>query len=590
MTCGAAPGSPPSRASRTRKLDRSVRPQAPGSGVVRARGLLEPLRLFAVAVGFLTRVPVPQTDIRVDDLRRASAFFPLVGLGVAGVGVAVRAAFEPIWGSGVATLAAIAAMILVTGAFHEDGLADTADGLWGGWDPAARLAIMRDSRIGTYGAVALIIVIALRAGLLLPLGLADFTRAVICGHVLARASTLLLARILRPAGGPGSVGGGPLPAGDPPPPVTPSPRVPLPPRVWMGRRSWAGGGGWGFRWWGRSARRALGWRRRWWRRRLGWRREHGRQFRWRRVWSSVLAVRGCSGGAWEASPVMRSGRPTRWWSSPLSPPSSRWQGRDCCEDGRPGACPARPAAPRRSCRGRSPLLRRGQGVRSRTGGSRPRAGGRGSAAPQPRVRPGRGIARPPGPRDGRGLGPAGRARRATGRAVVRRMGGATLERSVAPGPGRGAGGPARLRGLHATRRRALRRRGGSCPGGAARSHGGARPPGACRDPRRTTATGRRRRPRPLTGRRAHPRSRLRSRGRARTPRRSLGPRRPELLTLEPRVGLWPVRIPPVQRIRRAISLTTTRRPGSLRASRGKKGRSAPGRLDRRGRRRRRNPR
>src|SRR6266511_3125259 len=134
MTCGAAPGSPPSRASRTRKLDRSVRPQAPGSGVVRARGLLEPLRLFAVAVGFLTRVPVPQTDIRIDDLRRASAFFPLV---------------------------------------------------------------------------------ALRADLLLPLGLADFTRAVVCGHVLARASTLLLARILRPAGGPGSVGGDPLPAGAP---------------------------------------------------------------------------------------------------------------------------------------------------------------------------------------------------------------------------------------------------------------------------------------------------------------------------------------------------------------------------------------
>ena len=182
--------------------------------MVRARAFLEPLRLFAVAVGFLTRVPVPQTDIGADDLRRASAFFPLVGVGVAGVGVAVRAAFEPIWGTGVATLAAIAAMILVTGAFHEDGLADTADGLWGGWDPAARLAIMRDSRIGTYGAVALIIVIALRAGLLLPLGLADFTRAVICGHVLARASTLLLARILRPAGGPGSVGGGPLPAGD----------------------------------------------------------------------------------------------------------------------------------------------------------------------------------------------------------------------------------------------------------------------------------------------------------------------------------------------------------------------------------------
>ena len=164
--------------------------------MARVHDFREPLRLLAVAVGFLTRVPVPRTEIGSDDLRRASAWFPLVGLGVAGVGVAVRAAAEPIWGAGVGTVAAVAAMILVTGAFHEDGLADTADGLWGGWDPAGRLAIMRDSRIGTYGAVALILVIALRIGLLLPLGLADFARAVACGHVLGRASTLLLARFL----------------------------------------------------------------------------------------------------------------------------------------------------------------------------------------------------------------------------------------------------------------------------------------------------------------------------------------------------------------------------------------------------------
>jgi len=140
-------------------------------------------------------------DVEADDLRRASAFFPLVGLGVAGVGVAVRAAVEPLWGTGVATIAAIAAMIAVTGVFHEDGLADTADGLWGGWDPAARLAIMRDSRIGTYGTVALITALGLRTSLLLPLGLADFARAVACGHVLGRASTLLLARLLPAASG-----------------------------------------------------------------------------------------------------------------------------------------------------------------------------------------------------------------------------------------------------------------------------------------------------------------------------------------------------------------------------------------------------
>jgi adenosylcobinamide-GDP ribazoletransferase len=162
--------------------------------------MVEPLRLLVVAVGFLTRVPVPRIDLDADDLRRASALFPLVGLGVAGVGVAVRIATEPLWGTGVATVAAIVAMIVVTGAFHEDGLADTADGLWGGWHPAARLAIMRDSRIGTYGTVALIAALGLRASLLLPLGLADFGRAVACGHVLGRASTLLLARLLPAAG------------------------------------------------------------------------------------------------------------------------------------------------------------------------------------------------------------------------------------------------------------------------------------------------------------------------------------------------------------------------------------------------------
>ncbi len=166
----------------------------------RVRRLPEPLRLLAVAVGFLTRVPVGGAEVGASDLRRASALFPLVGAGVAGIGVAARAALEPVWGPAVATVAAVAAMIAVTGALHEDGLADTADGLWGGWDPAARLAIMRDSRIGTYGTVALVTALGLRTSLLLPLGLADFARAVACGHVLGRASTLLLVRLLPVAG------------------------------------------------------------------------------------------------------------------------------------------------------------------------------------------------------------------------------------------------------------------------------------------------------------------------------------------------------------------------------------------------------
>ena len=162
----------------------------------------EALRLLVVAFRFLTRLPLPHVRVEEGDLRRAAAAFPLVGLAVAGAGVAVRAASEPLWGSAAATVAALGAMVLVTGALHEDGLADTVDGLWGGWDREQRLAAMRDSRVGTYGVVALALTLALRVTLLTPLDLADFTRAVTCGHVLGRAGSLLLARLL-PAASPG---------------------------------------------------------------------------------------------------------------------------------------------------------------------------------------------------------------------------------------------------------------------------------------------------------------------------------------------------------------------------------------------------
>lgn len=156
----------------------------------------EPLRLALVAFRFLTRIPLPDVWVEDADLRRAAPWFPLVGLVVAGVGTGVRAGLGPLFGGATATVAALAAMVALTGALHEDGLADTADGLWGGHDPERRLAIMRDSRIGTYGVVALLTVAGLRVSLLLPLGLATFARAVACGQVLGRASTLLLVRLL----------------------------------------------------------------------------------------------------------------------------------------------------------------------------------------------------------------------------------------------------------------------------------------------------------------------------------------------------------------------------------------------------------
>ncbi|MGH3442682.1 MAG: adenosylcobinamide-GDP ribazoletransferase, partial [Nitriliruptorales bacterium] len=82
---------------------------------------------------------------------------------------------------------------------HEDGLADAVDGLWGGTTPEQRLAIMRDSRLGTYGMVAVAADLLLRTALLVPLDLAGVSRVVVAGHVIGRAAPLVLAAWLPPA-------------------------------------------------------------------------------------------------------------------------------------------------------------------------------------------------------------------------------------------------------------------------------------------------------------------------------------------------------------------------------------------------------
>jgi adenosylcobinamide-GDP ribazoletransferase len=153
------------------------------------------MRRTAVAFVFMTRLPVPRVESRDGDLRHASVLFPLVGLVVATLGVAARALVEPLWGPAAGTVAGVLTVVAATGAFHEDGLADSADGLWGGWEPEQRLAIMRDSRLGTYGTIALLAVFALRFALLVPVPLGMFAAALVSGHVLGRASVLLMVRL-----------------------------------------------------------------------------------------------------------------------------------------------------------------------------------------------------------------------------------------------------------------------------------------------------------------------------------------------------------------------------------------------------------
>jgi adenosylcobinamide-GDP ribazoletransferase len=160
--------------------------------------------MMLVAVGFLTRIPVGGRILAPGELSRAAVFFPAVGLVVGGVAALVRWGAGLVLDAGPATVLALLAAVIVTGALHEDGLADTADGLGAHVARERRLEIMRDSRVGTFGALAVAFALLFAFAVLAPLDAEDFARAAICGHVLGRWSVLPQAALLPRARGGGA--------------------------------------------------------------------------------------------------------------------------------------------------------------------------------------------------------------------------------------------------------------------------------------------------------------------------------------------------------------------------------------------------
>jgi adenosylcobinamide-GDP ribazoletransferase len=156
---------------------------------------------FVIATAVLTRLPVGAAAPETGAVAAAGWAFPLVG---AGIGLICALVFfvAGLLGvpNGPAALLAVAAGLMLTGAFHEDGLADTADGFGGGATRDEKLAIMRDSRHGTFGIVALVLSIGLRAAALAALG--DPIRvglALLAAHAVSRGALPVAMRLLSPA-------------------------------------------------------------------------------------------------------------------------------------------------------------------------------------------------------------------------------------------------------------------------------------------------------------------------------------------------------------------------------------------------------
>lgn len=175
---------------------------------------------FLKVMRFYSRLPAPRFAFESEphalpDFSRAAWAIPLVGtiIGAVGAGIGLLAYL-----AGLSTLIAavltVATLVVVTGAFHEDGLADTCDGLWGGATPERRLEIMKDSRIGTFGAAGLTLSLALRVFALTEMFrlIGPYALLLVIGVAAAsRPLALIPVLILPPARSEGLAAGVPLP-------------------------------------------------------------------------------------------------------------------------------------------------------------------------------------------------------------------------------------------------------------------------------------------------------------------------------------------------------------------------------------------
>lgn len=151
-------------------------------------------RVFLTAVGFLTRIRVPDSIHHQPELmRQAPRYFPLVGWIVGALSALFFLLFARYVSADAGILAAMVTGILVTGAFHEDGFADVCDGFGGGWTKEKILVIMKDSRVGAFGAIGLILLFAAKFILLKETALERrFFLVLIAAHAVSRLMAVLV--------------------------------------------------------------------------------------------------------------------------------------------------------------------------------------------------------------------------------------------------------------------------------------------------------------------------------------------------------------------------------------------------------------
>jgi adenosylcobinamide-GDP ribazoletransferase len=149
--------------------------------------------IFMLALQFLTRLPISVTNEFTSERMTASVrYYPLVGLLIGAIAATTFAVSLIVFPTVIAVLISTSLGILLTGAFHEDGLADTFDGIGGGSSSTASLEIMKDSRIGVYGMLALTLALALKIAGLSAMPSATCVVALLSAHAISRWSSVVV--------------------------------------------------------------------------------------------------------------------------------------------------------------------------------------------------------------------------------------------------------------------------------------------------------------------------------------------------------------------------------------------------------------
>lgn len=148
---------------------------------------MKEIKLFFTALMFITRIPVPKwVGYSEQNLNKCNRYFPLVGIIVGAVGGLVYWTASFLFPNSVAILLSMISTVLLTGAFHEDGFADVCDGFGGGWTTEKILDIMKDSRVGAYGMVGMILLLMLKFLALSSLPAAYVIPTLVAGHSISR--------------------------------------------------------------------------------------------------------------------------------------------------------------------------------------------------------------------------------------------------------------------------------------------------------------------------------------------------------------------------------------------------------------------